>query len=62
MFELPNKIVANSEIQSYTVLFKDSHNELTRLEHTLLREIVNEQARPMWEKAELNPLESDRYL
>jgi hypothetical protein len=39
MFELSSKIVGQSHIQTYTVLFSDAHGIVTRLEHSLLREM-----------------------
>jgi hypothetical protein len=40
MFELSNEIVGRSEIQAYTVLLTDSHNEVTRLANTFVREMT----------------------
>ncbi len=45
IFELKNSLVGESRIDSYTLLIRDSHGTTVKLEHAIIRELADEEAK-----------------
>jgi len=45
MFELAESLVEGSRVDTYTVLLRDSHQNTTRIEQGIIREMADEEAK-----------------